>query len=257
MLDRSLEDALPYFFSLLGIVEGDDSLAQIDGQIKRQRMLDAIKRILLRESLNQPLMVIFEDLHWIDEQTQELLNVLADSIATAKILVLINYRPEHSHQWSSKTYPNCVSTPSARKARKRCSRCCWATARICFRSSALIIEGTEGTPFLIEEIVQALFEDGVLHRNGTMKLAKPMNAFKVPATVQAVLAARIDRLRHDEKELLQTLALLGREFPIRLLRRVVLNSDTSWNACFHSCRLASSSTSNRRQAMSNTFSSMR
>ena len=85
-LDRSLEDTLPYLFSLLGIVEGEDPLAQMDGQLKKRRTLEAIKRILLRESLNQPLMVIFEDLHWIDEATQEFLNLLADSIGTAKIL---------------------------------------------------------------------------------------------------------------------------------------------------------------------------
>jgi len=91
---------LPYLFSLLGIVEGDDPLAQMDGQIKKRRTLEAIKRIALRESLNQPLMVIFEDLHWIDEQTQELLNLLADSIGTAKFLLLVNYRPEYSHQWN-------------------------------------------------------------------------------------------------------------------------------------------------------------
>src|SRR5712692_8951528 len=88
-LDRGLEDTLTYLFSLLGIVEGDDPLAQMDGQIKKRRTLEAIKRIALRESLNQPLMVIFEDLHWIDEQTQELLNLLADSIGTAKFLLLV------------------------------------------------------------------------------------------------------------------------------------------------------------------------
>jgi predicted ATPase len=101
ILDRSLEDTL---FSLLAIVEGDDPLAQMDGQIKKQRTLEAIKRILVRDSLKQPLMVIFEDLHWIDEQTQELLNLLADSIGTAKILLLANYRPEYSHHWNNKTY---------------------------------------------------------------------------------------------------------------------------------------------------------
>src|SRR5216683_1934301 len=92
-LDRALEDTIPYLFSLLGIVEGDDPLAQMDGQVKKRRTLEAIKRIILRESLNQPLMVIFEDLHWIDEATQERLNLLADSIGTAKILLLVNYRP--------------------------------------------------------------------------------------------------------------------------------------------------------------------
>ena len=98
MLDRSLEETLPYLFSLLGIVEGLDPLAQMDGPIKKRRTLEAIKRIVLRESLNQPLMVIFEDLHWIDEATQEFLNLLADSLGTAKILLLVNYRPEYSHQ---------------------------------------------------------------------------------------------------------------------------------------------------------------
>ena len=103
-LDRALEDTLPYLFGLLGIVEGDDPLAQMDAQVRKRRTLDAIKRILIRESLNQPLMVIFEDLHWIDDETQALLNLLADSIGTAKILLLVNYRPEYSHQWGSKTY---------------------------------------------------------------------------------------------------------------------------------------------------------
>src|ERR1700674_2672768 len=104
MLDPSLEDTRPYLFSLLGIVEGEDPLAQMDGQIRKRRTLEAIKRIVLRESLNQPLMVIFEDLHWIDDQTQELLNLLADSIGSAKFLLLVNYRPDYSHQWNSKTY---------------------------------------------------------------------------------------------------------------------------------------------------------
>jgi predicted ATPase len=113
ILDRGLEDTLPYLFSLLGIVEGVDPLAQMDRQIKKRRTLEAIKRIALRESLNQPLMVIFEDLHWIDEQTQELLNLFADSIGTAKILLLVNYRPEYSHQWNSKTY-YLKLTPSSR-----------------------------------------------------------------------------------------------------------------------------------------------
>jgi predicted ATPase len=95
MLDRSLEDAIPYLFALLGIVDGIDPLAQMDGQIKKRRTLDAIKHIMLRESMRQPLMVIFEGLHWVDTETQALLNLLADSIATAKVLLLVNYRPEY------------------------------------------------------------------------------------------------------------------------------------------------------------------
>src|SRR5262249_53597681 len=104
VLDRSLEDTLPYLFSLLAIVEGDDPLVQMDARVKKGRTLEAIKRILLRESLNQRLMVVFEDLHWMDGETEALLNLLADSIGTSRILLLVNYRPEYSHKWGSKTY---------------------------------------------------------------------------------------------------------------------------------------------------------
>ena len=206
ILDRSLEDTPPYLFSLLGVVEGDDPMAQMDGQIKKRRTLEAIKRIVSRESLNQPLMVIFEDLHWIDEQTQEFLNLLADSIGTAKILLLVNYRPEYSHQWSSKTYYTQLRLdPLGEESADEMLSALLGDGRDLIPLKHLIIERTEGTPFFMEEMVQVLFEDGVLQRNGTVKLAKPLNAVKVPATVQGVIAARIDRLSAEDKELLQTL----------------------------------------------------
>src|SRR5262249_49771272 len=103
-LDRSLEDALPPLFGLLGIIDDGDPLAGMDAKIRRRRTITSIKRILLRESLNQPLMLIFEDLHGIDSETQELLNLLADSIASSKIFLLASYRPQFSHQWARKTY---------------------------------------------------------------------------------------------------------------------------------------------------------
>ncbi len=225
ILDRSLAGTLPYLFTLLDIVEGEDPLAQMDGQIRKRRSLEAIKRILLRESLNQPLMVIFEDLHWIDEQTQELLNLLADSIATAKILLLVNYRPEYSHQWNSKTYYTQLRLdPLGRESADEMLTALLGEGKDLAPLKRLIIERTESNPFFVEEIVQALFEDGVLRRNGAVKLAKPMNSVKVPATVQAVLASRIDRLSPEDKELLQTLAVLGREFPLGLVKQVTLRT---------------------------------
>jgi len=220
-LDAGLEDTRPYLFSLLGIVEGEDPLGQMEGQVKKRRTLEAIKRILLRESINQPLMVIFEDLHWIDEQTQEFLSLLADAIGTAKILLLVNYRPEYSHQWGSKTYYTQLRLDSlGKESAEEMLSALLGDGKDLIPLKRLIIDRTEGTPFFMEEIVQALFEDGVLQRNGVVKLAKSMNAVKVPATVQAILAARIDRLPPEEKELLQTLAVIGREFALSLIRLV-------------------------------------
>jgi class 3 adenylate cyclase/tetratricopeptide (TPR) repeat protein len=224
-LDRSLEDALPYLFGLLGIVEGDDPIAQMDGQIKKRRTLEAIKRILLRESLNQPLMVIFEDLHWIDEETQALLNLLADSIGTAKILLLVNYRPEYSHQWNSKTYYTQLrlDTLGKKSAEEMLTAMVGDGAEV-QPLKRMIIERTQGNPFFMEETVQVLLDEGALVRDGAMvKLTKPIAELKIPPTVQGILAARIDRLPADAKDLLQTLSVIGREFSMSLISAVVPN----------------------------------
>ncbi|MBV8360798.1 MAG: AAA family ATPase, partial [Deltaproteobacteria bacterium] len=260
-LDPALEDTRPYLFGLLGLTEGEDPLAQMDGQMKKRRTLEAIKRILVRESLNQPLTVIFEDLHWIDEQTQEFINLLADSIATARILLLVNYRPEYSHGWNNKSYYTqlrldplgkesaeqmldaLLSVPPARSDTLPLSRNDGGRGEVRVAGEGkgegsasgagadlaalkrLIIEKTEGTPFFMEEIVQALLEDGALVRNGSMKLTRPLTQIRVPPTVQSVLASRIDRLPAADRELLHTLSVLGREFPRGLVQSVIGMSD--------------------------------
>jgi predicted ATPase len=152
-LDRALEDTLPYLFGLLGLVEGEE-LAPMDAQVKKRRTLEAVKRLLLRESLNQPLMVIFEDLHWIDDETQALLNLLAESIANAKILLLVNYRPEYSHQWNSKTYYTQLRLDPLGKdsAEEMLSALLGDNAEL-VPLKRVIIERTEGNPFFMEETV--------------------------------------------------------------------------------------------------------
>ena len=221
---------MPYLFSLLGIVEGEDPLAQMNGQIRKRRTLEAIKRILLRESLNQPLMVIFEDLHWIDTETQALLNLLADSIATAKVLLLVNYRPEYRHEWGSRTYYTQLRLdPLTGESADEMLSAMLGDGIELAPLKRLIIDRTEGNPFYMEETVQVLFDDVALVRNGTVKLTKSLNQLKIPPTVQAILAARMDRLPPDEKDLLQTLAVIGREFSFGLLRNVVAKSDDELN----------------------------
>ena len=103
-LDPALSETLPYLYALLGIQVTPDPIAQMDPQIKRQRTLDAVKRIIVRESLKQPVVVIFEDLHWIDAQTQTLLDLLVDGVANSRVLLLFNYRPEYRHEWTNKSY---------------------------------------------------------------------------------------------------------------------------------------------------------
>src|SRR5216683_3211805 len=238
-LDRALEDTVPYLYALLGIVEGDDPLAQMDAQIRKRRTLDAIKRILLRESLNQPLMTIFEDLHWIDGETQAFLNLLADSIGTAKILLLVNYRPEYTHQWNSKTYYTQLRLdPLAQESAGEMLTALLGPGKDLVPLKRLVIERTEGNPFFMEETVLVLFDEGALVRNGSVKLTCSLNQLKIPPTVQAILAARIDRLPADEKDLLQTLAVIGREFPLALVGRLFSTSDDELNRMLSYLQLA-------------------
>ena len=192
----------------------------MDPEIRRRRTLDAIKRLMLRESLHQPLIVIFEDLHWLDDGSRALLNVLAESIGTARVMMLVNYRPEFVHNWSNKTYYTQLRLdPLSRESGEEMLKALLGESRELVPLKRLIMEKTEGNPFFMEEIVQALFEQGALVRNGSIKLAKSLSTIQIPSTVQAVLASRIDRLPPDQKDLLQTLAVIGKEFPFRLVQR--------------------------------------
>ena len=226
MLDRSLEDTLPYLFALLGLSDGDDQLAQMGPQIRRRRMHEAIKRILLRESLNQPLIVIFEDLHWIDGETQDLLNLLVDSLATARILLLVNYRPEYQHQWGSRThYTQLRVDPFGSESAAEMLNSLLGDQPKLAPLKRLIIERTQGNPFFMEEIVLALFDDGALVLNGEVKLTRSPAELKIPPTVQATLAARIDRLPATEKELLQIMAVIGQQIALEPIKHVTGKSE--------------------------------
>jgi predicted ATPase len=224
-LDRTLEDTLPYLFFLLGVAEPTASLQQMDPQIRRRRTFEAIKQVLLRESLNQPLLLIFEELHWLDNETQAFLSLLGESVATARLLLLVNYRPEYQHSWGSKTYYtqlrlDPLGTHEAEEMldallAEKVGATGWPPLH------QFILAKTEGNPFFMEEMVQALIEQGVVVRDGETRLGKPLTGLRIPTTVQGVLAARIDHLPAAEKELLQTLAVIGKEFPLGLLQRVV------------------------------------
>jgi predicted ATPase len=223
-LDRSLEDTLPYLFALLGIADPSGALAQMDAQIRRRRTLEAVKRLLVRETLDQPLVVVCEDLHWIDGETQAFLDLLVESVATARLLLLVNYRPEYRHGWGSKTYYTQVRLDPlgpAEAAELLGALLGPESAAGLGRLQGQMLAKTEGNPFFLEEVVQTLVEEGVLRgERGNYRLEKVPTELHLPVTVQAVLAGRIDRLPAAEKELLQVLAVLGKAFPFGLVQRV-------------------------------------
>ena len=195
----------------------------LDPTQRRQRTLEAIKQLLLRESQVQPLLLVFENLHWIDTETQAFLDSLIESLPTARLLLLVNYRPEYQHGWGSKTYYTQLRLdPLPPASAEELLQALLGDDPSLVPLKRLLIERTEGNPFFLEESVRALVETGVLvGERGAYRLAKPLDSLQVPATVHAVLAARIDRLPPEEKRLLQTAAVIGTEVPFALLQAIV------------------------------------
>jgi predicted ATPase len=170
----------------------------------------------------QPLLLVFEDLHWIDAETQALLDSLVESLPTARLLLLVNYRPEYQHGWGSKTYYTQLRLdPLPPASADEFLQALLGDDPSLASLKQLLIARTEGNPFFLEESVRTLVETGVLVGGpGAYRLAQALPTIQVPATVQAVLAARIDRLPPEEKRLLQTAAVVGTEVPFALLQAI-------------------------------------
>ena len=221
-LDETLQETIPALLWLLDVLPDDSPFRTLEAPQRRQRALEALKRVLLRESQVQPLLLVCEDLHWIDAETQALLDTLVESLPTARLLLLVNYRPEYQHGWGSKTYYTQVRLdPLPPASADALLQALLGDDPSLAPLKRLLIERTEGNPFFLEESVRALVETGVLAGEpGAYRLTRPLPDIAVPATVQAVLAARIDRLPPDAKRLLQTAAVIGTEVPFPLLQTV-------------------------------------
>jgi tetratricopeptide (TPR) repeat protein len=226
-LDEGFHDTIPALLMLLEALPDDSPFLKLDPLQRRQCTLDALKRVLLRESQVQPLLLVFEDLHWIDSETQALLDSLVESLPTARRLLLVNYRPEYQHTWGNKTYYTQLRLdPLPPESAGELLQALLGDDAMLEPLRQLLIERTEGNPFFLEESVRTLVESGVLAGEpGAYRLTKPFQSIQVPATVQSVLAARIDRLPSEEKRLLQTAAVIGTEVPFPLLQAIAEMSE--------------------------------
>jgi predicted ATPase len=218
-LDEALQETIPALLGLLDALPEDSPFLQLDPPQRRQRTFDALKRLLLRESQTQPLLLVFEDLHWIDAETQALLDSLIESLPTAQLLLLVNYRPEYQHGWGSKTfYTQLRLDPLPPLSAEELLQALVGEDASLASLKQLLIERTAGNPFFLEESVRTLMEtQALVGERGAYRLAQSLPTIQVPITVQAVLAARIDRLPSEEKRLLQTAATIGTEVPFPLL----------------------------------------
>ena len=225
-LDKALEPTLPAFLTLLDVAVEDQHWQNLDPSQRRKYTLDAVKRLLLRESQVQPLLVVIEDLHWIDSETQALLDSLIESLPTARLLLLVNYRPEYQHGWGSKTfYAQLRIDPLPPESAEELLEALLGSDSSLARLKQILVARTEGNPFFLEESIRTLVETKFLvGERRSYRLEKTLESTQVPATVQAVLEARIDRLSPEEKRLLQSAAVVGKDVPFALLQSIAEQS---------------------------------
>ena len=228
-LDEALKEFVPPVLWLLEALAPDDAFGALDPAQRRRQTLEAIRRLLLRESRVQPLLVVFEDLHWIDGETQAFLDSLVESLPTAAIVLAVNYRPEYQHDWARKTYYRQLRVdPLPPASAEALLTTLLGEDPSVVPLRRLLIERTEGNPLFLEESIRALVETRTLvGERGGYRLARPAETIQVPATVQAILAARIDRLPAEHKRLLQAASVVGKDVPLALLRAIAgLEDDT-------------------------------
>src|SRR5213079_1412141 len=195
-LDDALQDTLPALLALLDVLPDDSQFLKLDPPQRRQRTLEALKRLLLRESQKQPLLLIFEDLHWIDNETQAFLDDLVESLPMAQMLLLVNYRPGYSHSWADKIYYTQIRVdPLQSASAEELLQHLLGNNKELAPLKESLIRRTEGNPFFAEESVRSLLETGILvGEKGAYKPGLAIDSIRIPRSVQSIVADRIDRL---------------------------------------------------------------
>jgi class 3 adenylate cyclase/tetratricopeptide (TPR) repeat protein len=239
-LDPSLLDVLPALLTLLDVPVEDAAWEGLDPGQRRRRTLDAVRRLLVRESRRRPLCLVIEDLHWIDPEAQAVLDALVESLPAARILLLVTYRPEYKQGWGQRSYYAQIAVhPLPHGTAEELLHGLLGDGADVATLRAQLIERTEGNPFFLEESVRHLFETGALSgARGAYRLGRAADAVEVPATVQALLAARIDRLPSDDKRVLQCASVIGKDVPLPLLKAIADVSDDELRRSVHHLQAA-------------------
>ena len=221
-LDPALQGQAAPLLAILGVAVNDPEWERRDARDRRHRMLDGARQLILAASREAPVLVVVDDLQWIDSETQAFLDLLVESLPAARVALVVNYRPEGEHRWSGKTYYTQVRVdPLAAPSAGALLDALVGREPALDALKRLLVERTEGNPFFLEESVRALVETHTLvGARGAYRLVAPLPDVEVPATVRAVLAARIDRLPPDGKALLHAASAIGMDVPLALLRSI-------------------------------------
>jgi class 3 adenylate cyclase/tetratricopeptide (TPR) repeat protein len=213
---------LPYLLELLSVKESGIEKMQMSPEARKDRTLEALKKITLKGSELRPLIMAVEDLHWMDRSSEDALKQLLESISGSKVFLIFTYRPEFVHTWGSRSYHSQVTLNklSNRESLAMVSHLL-NTTNVAKDIEDLTLSKAEGIPFFIEEFIKSLRELRIIEKsNGTYKLTRDLKAITIPSTIQDVIMARVDHLPEGAREVLRTGSVIEREFSHELIRKV-------------------------------------
>jgi class 3 adenylate cyclase/tetratricopeptide (TPR) repeat protein len=222
-LDEKLKTVLPPFQELLSLKVEEEAYLKLQPKQKREKIFEAMRDLLIRESQNKPLVLVFEDLHWIDKTSEEFLDYFIGWLANTPILLILLYRPEYTHRWGSKSYYNNVrvdqlSIPTSAELVQSILR----EGEVVPELSNLILGKAAGNPLFMEELTHSLLENGSIQKKDHQYfLSRRFSDIQVPDTIQGIIAARIDRLDESLKRIMHVASVIGREFAFRILQAIM------------------------------------
>jgi class 3 adenylate cyclase/tetratricopeptide (TPR) repeat protein/energy-coupling factor transporter ATP-binding protein EcfA2 len=221
-LDEKLKTVLPPFQELLSLKVEDEAYLKLEPKQKREKIFEAMRDLFIRKSQNKPLVLVFEDLHWIDKTSEEFLDYFIGWLANTPILLILLYRPEYTHRWGSKSYYNNVrvdqlSIPTSAELVQSILR----EGEVVPELSNLILGKAAGNPLFMEELTHSLLENGSIQKKDHQYfLSGRASDIQVPDTIQGIIAARIDRLDESLKRIMHVASVIGREFAFRILQAI-------------------------------------
>jgi class 3 adenylate cyclase/tetratricopeptide (TPR) repeat protein len=221
-LDQKLKIVLPPFQELLSLKVEDEAYLKLEPKQRKEQTFEVLRDLVIRLSQQRPLILVVEDLHWIDKTSEELLDYLIGSLAHARVLLVLLHRPEYTHQWGSNSYFNrVVLNQLTLKSSAEMMKVILGDGEADTELSDLILQRASGNPFFMEELIHTLLENGsILKKNNKYVLVRNPVELQVPDTIQGIIAARIDRLKEDLKGIMQVASVIGREFAFGILQAI-------------------------------------
>ena len=217
-----LDAEIPYIRYLLAVDPGDPAVLAMDAAARRTRIFHALRALALRGAGVRPLVLVFEDMHWADSSTQEYLDFLMDSVAGARLMLILTHRLEYTPKFGIKSFHSTINLRhlTNEQTLEMAARFLGSELFPEELKSALM-QKAEGVPLFVEEVTKTLLDLGFITReNGNYRMAKALGELAIPETIQGIIMARLDRLGEGGKRTVQLASVIGRQFLVRLLERV-------------------------------------